>query len=98
MLPALISKIKTNSRLRLFIGILVVWCLFSIRIFTAHVLHVQLPNKLQDLLTLSASVIIESLPFVLLGILLSILVQVWLPDKFIINRLPKWPPLRRVCT
>ena len=38
-----------------------------------------LPTRLQDGLTLSISVLIESMPFVLLGVLLSIAVQVLVP-------------------
>lgn len=55
----------------------------------------SLPNRLQDLLTLSISVIIESLPFVILGILLSIVVQIWLPDGALERFLPSNPYLRR---
>jgi uncharacterized membrane protein YraQ (UPF0718 family) len=57
----------------------------------------SLPNELQDLLTLSISVVIESLPFVILGILLSIVVQVWLPDGILMRYLPRNPFLRRFC-
>jgi uncharacterized membrane protein YraQ (UPF0718 family) len=57
----------------------------------------SLPNQLQDLLTLSISVVIESLPFVILGILLSIVVQVWLPDGLLMRWLPRNPVLRRLC-
>jgi len=57
----------------------------------------SLPNEVQDLLTLSISVIIESLPFVILGILLSIVVQVWLPDGILMRYLPRNPVLRRFC-
>lgn len=57
----------------------------------------SLPNQLQDLLTLSISVVIESLPFVVLGIVLSILVQVWLPDGILMRYLPRNPVLRRLC-
>ena len=57
----------------------------------------SLPNELQDLLTLSISVIIESLPFVVLGIVLSIIVQVWLPDGILMKYLPRTPVLRRAC-
>ena len=56
----------------------------------------SLPNQLQDLLTLSFSVVIESLPFVVLGILLSIVVQVWLPDGILMRYLPRNPFLRRL--
>lgn len=55
----------------------------------------SLPNQLQDLLTLSISVIVESLPFVILGILLSIVVQVWLPEGLLMRYLPRNPFLRR---
>ncbi|TAL46494.1 MAG: permease [Salinibacterium sp.] len=55
----------------------------------------SLPNQVQDLLTLSISVIIESLPFVILGILLSIVVQVWLPEGFLMRFLPHNGVLRR---
>ncbi|WP_199280452.1 permease [Salinibacterium sp. CAN_S4] len=57
----------------------------------------SLPNEIQDLLTLSISVVIESLPFVILGILLSIIVQVWLPDGALMKYLPRHPVLRRAC-
>jgi uncharacterized membrane protein YraQ (UPF0718 family) len=50
----------------------------------------------RDFFTLSISVVIESLPFVFLGILVSILVQVWLPPDFLFRRLPATPVLRRV--
>ncbi len=52
---------------------------------------------MQDLLTLSISVVIESLPFVILGILLSIVVQVWLPDGILMKYLPRNSVLRRFC-
>ena len=68
--------------------------LFVIRGFSAG-LDVALPNQAQDLLTLAISVIVESLPFVILGILLSILVQVWIPDAWLVKYLPRNPILRR---
>ena len=57
----------------------------------------NLPNELQDLLTLAISVVIESLPFVVLGIVLSIVVQVWLPQGILMKYLPRNPVLRRLC-
>jgi uncharacterized membrane protein YraQ (UPF0718 family) len=48
-----------------------------------------LPDASQDVLTLAFSVLIESLPFIILGITLSILVQVWLPEKLLFRILPK---------
>ncbi|MBK4346508.1 permease [Lacisediminihabitans changchengi] len=74
------------------VGILLV---FAIRAVTPAFGPWSLPNQVQDLLTLSISVIIESLPFVILGILLSILVQVWIPDRWIVKVLPRNPWARR---
>ena len=68
--------------------------LFVIRGFSAG-LDVALPNQAQDLLTLAISVIVESLPFVILGILLSLLVQVWIPEAWLVKYLPRNPILRR---
>ena len=55
----------------------------------------QLPDRVQDTLTLAISVIIESVPFVFLGILLSAVVQVWLPHGVLARHLPQNPILRR---
>ncbi len=77
-------------------GLVGIVVLFAIRIATAHSRAIVLPNQAQDFLTLTISVIIESLPFVVLGILLSIAVQVWIPDDLFLRVLPKSPVLRRV--
>ncbi|MGO4186451.1 permease [Pseudarthrobacter sp. TAF60_1] len=50
----------------------------------------------RDFFTLAISVIVESLPFVFLGILVSILVQVWLPPDFMFRWLPSRPLPRRM--
>ena len=55
-----------------------------------------LPDAGRDFVTLSASVFIESLPFVFLGIGISVLVQVWIPDRFWHRYLPRNPFLRRM--
>ncbi|WP_374760872.1 permease [Microbacterium jiangjiandongii] len=49
-----------------------------------------LPDRAQDGLTLAISVLIESLPFVVLGVLLSIVIQVWLPP----GAIERWMPRR----
>lgn len=69
--------------------------LFLARVLAAESGPWSLPDRVQDLLTLSISVIIESLPFVILGIVLSILVRVWIPDAWILRILPRNPILRR---
>ncbi|WP_292835196.1 permease [Microbacterium sp.] len=50
----------------------------------------SLPVRAQDGLTLAISVLIESLPFVVLGVLLSIVVQVWVPP----GAIERWMPRR----
>lgn len=55
-----------------------------------------LPDKVQDAITLALSVLVESMPFVVLGILFSILVRVWLPEAWIVRVLPRTPWLRRM--
>lgn len=55
----------------------------------------SLPTRLQDGLTLSISVLIESLPFVVLGVLLSIVVQVWVPPGVIERWMPRAAWARR---
>ncbi|MDQ4138150.1 MAG: permease [Actinomycetota bacterium] len=55
-----------------------------------------LPDAVRDFVTLTLSVLIESLPFVFLGILLSIAVQVWVPQRVLHRLLPHRPGLRRL--
>lgn len=77
------------------IGVVGIIAVFAVRAITPELGKWSLPNQVQDLLTLSISVIIESLPFVILGTLLSIVVQVWIPDRWIMRILPANPFLRR---
>ena len=79
----------------LVVGVLGVAALFLLRGLSAAG-SVTLPDALQDLLTLSISVIVESLPFVVLGIILSIVVQVWLPEAWLLRYLPRNGVLRRL--
>ena len=52
-------------------------------------------SQLQDLFTLSLSLLIESLPFIILGISLSIVVQVFVPPSWLERWLPENPFARR---
>ncbi|MGN8027380.1 permease [Microbacterium sp. 22242] len=71
------------------VGTAVIAALVAIDVFAPHLFRASLPNRLQDGLTLSLSVLFEALPFVILGVLLSIVVQVWLPDGVIERILPR---------
>ncbi|QAY72725.1 permease [Agromyces protaetiae] len=71
------------------IGIAAVLALVAIRLLAPPETGDLLSDAAQDFVTLSASVLIESLPFVFLGILLSIGVQLFLPADFLTRRLPR---------
>lgn len=57
--------------------------------------HFELPAGVQDGVTLSLAVFVESLPFVILGTLISIFVQFWLPPSWFERLLPSRPVFRR---
>lgn len=84
-----------NRWLWLAIGTLGVAGILGLRAFTGAQESFGVPGLTADLLTLATSVIIESLPFVVLGIALSIVVQAWLPDDLLMRYLPNSPVLRR---
>ena len=71
------------------LGVLGIIALIAMRATTAESGPAGIPDVAQDLLTLSTSVIIESLPFIVLGIALSILVQVWIPEAWLLRILPR---------
>ena len=89
-----VRRISPKRLVWLGIGVTGILALFALRAVTADA-DVSLPNQLQDLLTLAISVIVESMPFVILGIVLSIIVQEWVPDSWIMRFLPRNPFLRR---
>ena len=72
------------------IGAAVVAALFVIDWLAPTLFPASLPTRAQDGLTLAISVLIESLPFVMLGVVLSIAVQVWVPPGVI----ERWMPRR----
>ncbi|MFF7684359.1 permease [Microbacterium sp. NPDC007973] len=54
-----------------------------------------LPSVLSDGITLAASVVVESLPFVILGVVISIAVQLWVPTRAMDAIVPRRGILRR---
>ena len=68
--------------------------LVLVKIF-GYFLSIDLPKQVQDFITLSLGVIIEALPFVMLGLFFSIIVRLWLPHDWLLKYLPKQPFLRR---
>lgn len=77
------------------IGVVIIAALFLIDAFLPTLFPASLPTRAQDGLTLALSVLIEALPFVVLGVLLSIVVQVWLPADVIHRWLPRRAWARR---
>lgn len=70
--------------------IAVVW----LRVITDQTLQ-PFQGQLQDVLTLAISLLVESLPFIILGIGLSIVVQVFVPESWLVKWLPQNPFGRR---
>lgn len=77
------------------VGIALVLALLSIRLFAPAEVGDAMSAEVRDAVTLAISVVIESLPFVFLGIVLSIAVQLFLPADFLVRRLPRNGFLRR---
>ncbi|WP_232531927.1 permease [Microbacterium halophytorum] len=77
------------------IGAAAVAALCAVALFAPGLYSAPLPTRMQDALTLSMSVLIEALPFVLLGVVLSIAVQVWVPVGVIERILPRAAWARR---
>lgn len=75
------------------VGLAFVAALFAADAFLPQLFDAPLPTRAQDGLTLALSVLIESLPFVALGVVLSIAIQVWVPAEVVHRLLPKreWP-------
>ncbi|MGL3150109.1 permease [Microbacterium sp. A82] len=77
------------------IGAIIIAALFLIDRFAPALFQDSLPTRAQDGLTLALSVLIEALPFIVLGVVLSIVVQVWLPPDAIQRWLPRQGWARR---
>ncbi|HTN55014.1 MAG TPA: permease [Microbacterium sp.] len=80
-------RVPLGTALAVGLGILAV--LVLIDVFAPTLFREALPDRAQDGLTLSLSVLIEALPWVILGVVLSIVVQVWLPSDAVQRWLPR---------
>jgi len=88
-----VKKRKTEIK-RWLLAAATILVLVLVKIF-GYFLSIDLPKQVQDFITLSLGVIIEALPFVMLGVFFSIAVRLWLPHDWLIKYLPKQPFLRR---
>ncbi|MFB2556648.1 permease [Herbiconiux liangxiaofengii] len=80
----------------LVVGAVLAAALLVLRLVSASWSADAVPDRIRDFVTLSVSVVIESLPFVFLGILISVVVRFWVPDRVIHRIMPRNPALRRV--
>jgi len=55
-----------------------------------------LPDRVQDFLTLSLSIVVEAMPFVILGALIAAAVQAFVSERTMLRLLPKSPFARRL--
>jgi uncharacterized membrane protein YraQ (UPF0718 family) len=78
------------------LGIVFVAVLVLVDQLAPQLFAASLSTRAQDGLTLAVSVLLESLPFVALGVVLSIVVQVWVPAGVIERWMPRTPWLRRM--
>jgi len=58
-------------------------------------LDLTLPTRLQDFVTLTLSIVVEAMPFVILGALVSVVIRLYVPTRRIFEFLPKRPAFRR---
>jgi uncharacterized protein len=77
------------------VGLAAIAVLAAIRVFAPDLMP-DMPTRLQDGITLSLSVLVESLPFVVLGVVLSIVIQVWVPPRTIERWMPRAAWARRL--
>jgi len=80
---------------KLVIGLAAIGVIATARNATDY-MALDVPRQLQDFMTFATSILVESLPFILLGIFLSVAVQVWLPRTAITRWLPAKGWLRRL--
>lgn len=76
-------------------GLVLVAVLIAVRVGTGTL--APLPwEGLRDAVSLSTAILIESFPFIMLGILLSIVVRVWVSSAFFARVIPTHPVARRI--
>jgi len=75
---------------------LVAALLLWLKVATANALELALPNEIQDFITLALSIVVEALPFVVLGALVSAIIRLFGATQRFMHLLPKRPLLRRL--
>jgi uncharacterized protein len=98
--PSSASPPRSTARTRtaiagLGVGLAAIAVVAALRVLAPDVTP-DMPTRLQDGITLSLSVLVESLPFVVLGVVLSIVIQVWVPPRTIERWMPRAAWARRL--
>lgn len=88
-------RLISSRRGRIFLGLGIVGIFAAARIFTSGMRPIPLP-ELRDALSLSTAILIESFPFIMLGVLISIVVRVWMPAWLFAKLTPSHPVARRI--
>lgn len=78
-----------QTRYNSFLIYFVIFLIFGSGLWIQSINSINLPNIVQDTVTLTLGVLFEALPFVILGILISVLIQLFMPSSFIFKILPK---------
>lgn len=90
------TRAPSRPRAGILLGTALLLGAVTIRVLSPAASGDALPDAIRDFVTLTLSVIIESLPFVFLGILLSVVVQVWMPERLMHRVLPRNRAARRL--
>jgi uncharacterized protein len=75
---------------------LVAALLLWLKVAAENALELALPNEIQDFITLALSIVVEALPFVVLGALVSAVIRLFGATQRLMHLLPKRPLLRRL--
>lgn len=67
-----------------------------LRVVTGGLPQTLVPALLRDWITLAMSVVLESLPFIFLGVFLSVIAQIWVPRGLASRLAPRRDVLRRL--
>lgn len=95
-MATLTKSVKRTRTVPLIIGGVVLLALVALQAVGPDAVGFEVSSGASDVLTLSLSVLIEALPFIVLGVLLSVLVQIWIPASWLDRVLPKRAWARRL--
>lgn len=93
---ATVAHSTRRSLVILALGLLGVAVVLAIRVATRNLPVSKLPDVLNDGVIFTVSILVGSLPFVVLGIVLSVVLQFWVPTRIWYRLVPSRPFPRRL--